>query len=112
MDLSDWANGTVYALGEYTSLRQFFDGTDWQEWGMQFFTNPTLGQLNPPNPYAFSDWRPWAEQLQDGLLNATGSSNAVSGPGLLAGTSPTARFMVAQSGNNLVTQDGRFLVTH
>lgn len=111
MELAEWANGTVYALGEYTSLIQFFPNMDWREWGMQFNNNPTLGQLNPPNPYDFSDWKPWAEQLQDALYAAGGSTSQVGGgpppfPPLLNG-----RYLISQSGNFLTAQSGAFITT-
>jgi hypothetical protein len=73
MELPEWAAGTVYALGQYTSISQFLDGSDWQEWGLQFFNNPRLARLNPPNPYDFSDWRLWGERLQNTLASASGN---------------------------------------
>lgn len=105
MELADWANGTVYALGEYTSIAQFFPDTDWQRWGMQFFNNPSLGLLGPPNPYDFKDWKPWAERLQDAMLNATGVEVST------VGGSATSRFLMTQGNQFLTTQLGQLLVT-
>jgi hypothetical protein len=73
MELAEWANGTAYALGQYTSIMQFFDTTDWREWGVQFYNSPKLGLHDPPNPYEFDNWRLWAERLQGALGNVSGN---------------------------------------
>lgn len=104
MDLKDWADGTTYALGNYTSVISL-QGDDWQDWGMFFFNNPQLVILGPPNPYDFKHWREWAERLADALNNASGFN---SGP---KPTPPPASFIITQAGDFITTQSGQLFVT-
>ena len=76
MGLGDWANAVLQVTHLYVTIVPF-DG-DWQSWGLQFSDSPTLGSLNPPGPYDYTDWRDWGRKLAESLGNATGAA----GPGV------------------------------
>ena len=59
--LHDWADSVCIDLGIYGVVGRLQDD-DWQDWGVQFCNNVTIGK-NMPSPYAYSDWQPWAERM-------------------------------------------------
>lgn len=62
MGLVDWANQVALDLDPYGAFGRLDDEKNWQNWGMQFLNNTSLGR-NFPNPYDFPDWREWAERF-------------------------------------------------
>lgn len=66
MELLDWASQIVLDLDPYGSFGRLQDPDRWQDWGMQFLNNTTIGR-NLPIPYGFTDWREWAERLVGAL---------------------------------------------
>lgn len=64
--LRDWADCVCQDLDPYGSFGRLDNDSDWQLWALQFFNNTTLGR-NFPDPYAFTDWREWAERFSQGL---------------------------------------------
>lgn len=66
MSLRDWADQIALDLDPYGALSRLQDETHWQDWGVQFLNNTTLGR-NLPNPYNFNDWKEWAERLSGAL---------------------------------------------
>jgi len=76
--LNEWADAVLYVAAQYANVAQL-DGDDWRTWGSTFFNSPQLGNLHPPDPYAFDSWQEWGERLVDALGPARGSqSTAVS----------------------------------
>jgi hypothetical protein len=67
LSLQDWADQIVLDLDSLGALSKLQDETHWQDWAAQFLMNATVG-LTPPDPYAFSDWREWAELFCGSLL--------------------------------------------
>jgi len=63
MGLRDWADCIVLDLSRYGSLSRLDDETKWQEWALQFCVISGLSQKNAPNPFAYTDWRSWAERF-------------------------------------------------
>lgn len=61
MMMRDWADQIVLDLDSYGSFGKLND-ENWQDWGVQFLNNSTLGK-NLPNPYAYENWAEWAERL-------------------------------------------------
>lgn len=66
MELRDWADQMMLDLDSFGALGRLEDAAAWQDWAMQFLNNTTLGR-NLPNPYAFNDWRDWAERFSQAL---------------------------------------------
>ena len=62
MRLIDWADQVVRDLEPYGTAGRLLNEEEWQDWGVQFLNNTTLGR-NLPNPYNFSTWREWAERM-------------------------------------------------
>ena len=62
MQLTDWADQVVHDLEPYGVSGRLMNESQWQDWGVQFLNNTTLGR-NLPNPYNFSTWREWAERM-------------------------------------------------
>ena len=63
MRLTDWADQITFDLDNQTSLSKLLDENEWQTWGVQFVTATGISTYNVPNPYQFSEWKPWAEAL-------------------------------------------------
>jgi hypothetical protein len=101
MDLNTWADAAIAAIINYPDAWPLV-GSDWQAWGMLFFTDPYLSRLDPPNPYDFTEWQPWGERLSDTMSQASGSPSRVN----------SASNIVTQSNNPIATQSGNFLITH
>lgn len=66
MELLDWASQVVLDLDAYGAFGRLQDPARWQDWGVQFLNNSSIGR-NLPNPYGFTDWREWAERLVGSL---------------------------------------------
>jgi len=66
MELLDWASQVIIDLDAYGAFGRLDDPNRWQDWGMQFLNNTTIGR-NLPIPYGFTDWREWAERLVGSL---------------------------------------------
>lgn len=62
MRLIDWADCVVQDLEAYGTVGKLLSENEWQNWGVQFLNNTTLGR-NLPNPYNFNTWREWAERM-------------------------------------------------
>lgn len=62
MQLLDWADCVVLDLDNYGSFGRLGSEAQWQDWGVQFLNNTTIGR-NLPNPYQFTDWREWADRM-------------------------------------------------
>lgn len=66
MELQDWSSQVILDLDSYGAFGRLQDPARWQDWGVQFLNNTTIGR-NLPNPYGFNDWREWAERLVGAL---------------------------------------------
>lgn len=62
LTLRDWADQVVLDLDSYGAFGRLTRDEAWQDWGVQFTNNTTLGR-NLPNPYQFTHWRDWAERM-------------------------------------------------
>jgi hypothetical protein len=63
MGLLDWSDQVVMDLSAYGALSRLDDEDKWQEWGRQFCVISGLSQKNVPDPFAYTDWRQWAEHF-------------------------------------------------
>ena len=68
MGLRDWADCIVLDLSTYGPISRLDDEDKWQDWGLQFCAISGLSQKNVPTPFAFTDWREWA-QLFVGVMD-------------------------------------------
>lgn len=66
MNLMDWSSQVILDLDSYGVFGRLQDPDRWQDWGVQFLNNTTIGR-NLPNPYGFNDWKEWAERLVEAL---------------------------------------------
>jgi hypothetical protein len=66
MDLIDWASQVALDMDPYGAIGKLDNPDLWQDWGMQFLNNTTIGR-NLPIPYQFTDWKEWAERLVGAL---------------------------------------------
>lgn len=66
LELTDWANQVILDLDPYGAFGRLSDEANWQDWAVQFLNNTTIGR-NPPIPYAYEDWREWAERFCQSL---------------------------------------------
>jgi hypothetical protein len=66
MELTDWAAQLVLDLDPYGAFGRLDNPDLWQDWGMQFLNNTTIGR-NLPIPYQFTNWKEWAERLVGAL---------------------------------------------
>jgi hypothetical protein len=66
MELTDWASQVVLDLDAFGAFGRLDNPELWQDWGMQFLNNTTIGR-NLPIPYQFTNWKEWAERLVGAL---------------------------------------------
>jgi hypothetical protein len=66
MELLDWAAQINLDLDAFGAFGRLDNPDRWQDWGMQFLNNTTIGR-NLPIPYGFTDWKEWAERLVGAL---------------------------------------------
>lgn len=66
LELIDWANQVILDLDPYGAFGRLQDEAQWQDWAVQFLNNTTIGR-NPPIPYAYDDWREWADRFCQSL---------------------------------------------
>lgn len=66
MELSEWANATVFVIGAYATAPPLADD-DWRSWGETLTQEPSLQRLGAPSPYHFDDWREWGRGLAHAL---------------------------------------------
>lgn len=62
MTLQQWADAVVLPLDSFDNMGTL-KGPDWQAWGARILAPVTLSGFNLPNPYAFDDWKLWAQRL-------------------------------------------------
>lgn len=93
MQLQPWADSVVAALGQYSNTITPLTGNDWQSWGLMFQNDPSLSTLDPPNPYAFTDWVDWGQRLVDSLGSASGAQSPLQFQRILI-AHPTLNFLV------------------
>lgn len=62
MKLLDWADQVCLDLDYIGSVGKLMREDRWQDWGMQFLNNLTLGR-NIPSPYSFKNWQDWADRF-------------------------------------------------
>ena len=63
MGLRAWADCIVLDLSTYGPISRLDDEDKWQDWGLQFCAISGLSQKNVPTPFAFTDWREWAQRF-------------------------------------------------
>ena len=68
MTLKDWSDAAVPFLSTFDSIGRLEDETKWQDWGAKLSLALSLSGLCIPNPYAFTDWRLWAQRLCEELV--------------------------------------------
>lgn len=61
--LRDWADCVVLDLSNYGALSRLDNEDKWQEWALQFCVISGLSQKNVPDPFAYTDWRTWAQRF-------------------------------------------------
>jgi len=62
MGLKDWADQISLDLDSFGAFGRLDIEEEWKNWAMQFVNNMTLKE-NIPIPYAFDNWREWAERF-------------------------------------------------
>jgi len=62
MGLRDWADQISLDLDSFGAFGRLDIEEEWKNWAMQFVNNMTLKE-NIPIPYAFDNWREWAERF-------------------------------------------------
>ena len=66
LGLRDWADQISHDLDPYGAFGRLDVEDQWKNWAMQFVNNMTLKE-NVPIPYAFDNWREWAERFCQAL---------------------------------------------
>lgn len=108
MALEDWETAFSFVLGEYIVVPTS-PSEDWQHWGLLYFQNPQLSPLNPPNPYEFTNWILWAEQMVAAFADADGVLNSLKNQ---AGSGPYSYFLVTNLQQPIVTNQGANLAAN
>lgn len=52
-------------LWKFGPIPRIYRDDEWREWGAALLALPTLHGILLPDPYQFSDWRRWAERVNE-----------------------------------------------
>lgn len=66
LSVEDWANNVTTDLRNFGFFGSLLNPDGWQQWGLQLLNNAALSNVLP-DPYAFKDWREWADRVCDAL---------------------------------------------
>jgi len=70
MSLREWADATILTVDDAWAFGRLDDPEQWRPWAAQFVRASTFSARSVPDPYAFSDWRTWAERAYPYLEGA------------------------------------------
>jgi len=59
--LIDWSDQVALDLAQYGVIPKVHSESEWQDWGAAVSRLPQISRANPPNPYAYADWKTWAD---------------------------------------------------
>lgn len=62
-DVIAWADATILTLSDSWAFGRLDDPDQWRDWATAFVRASPFAQQNPPDPYAFDDWRLFAERV-------------------------------------------------
>ena len=71
MDILRWTDVTGLNLSGYGVSPRLDDPRDWQAWGASLLNNPSIRGIALPDPYQFSDWRRWADRVNEALSSVS-----------------------------------------
>ena len=64
----EWADYTIPVFIDMGVLPEtLLSPDDWQDWAAHVLMYPQISEFNPPSPYAYQDWREWAERFNQVL---------------------------------------------
>lgn len=61
MDVVEWTDRMAQILP--FTVSRLLDEALWQDWAFKLVQEPQIAAYNPPSPAQFTDWREWAERL-------------------------------------------------
>lgn len=59
----EWTDYMGSELESFGQLPILHTDHEWREWASAVMLLPKLAAINPPDPYAFDDWRDWATRF-------------------------------------------------
>jgi hypothetical protein len=62
-----WTDAMTLQLVGYAQPPRLDEPERWQEWALVVNLAPRIAAFNPPNPYAFNDWRDWATRFNQAV---------------------------------------------
>lgn len=65
--VTDWTDAMTLQLIGYAQPPRLDDPKRWEEWALVVIQAPRISAFNPPSPYAFADWRAWAERFNEAV---------------------------------------------
>lgn len=66
LTVTQWTDANGLYLDKFGSIPRLDDG-DWQRWGANLLNLPSIHGICLPDPYQFSDWRRWADRVNEAL---------------------------------------------
>lgn len=69
MTVTAWTDANQINLERFGAVPALHDAKKWQAWGASLSGLPSISGITVPNPYEFSDWRVWAERLNESLAS-------------------------------------------
>jgi hypothetical protein len=71
MTVKEWTDASQVNLERFGAIPALHTDKDWQSWGASLSNLSSLSGISVPNPYEFSDWRIWAERLNESLASVS-----------------------------------------
>jgi hypothetical protein len=67
LTVTQWADAMTLQLTGFSQPPRLDSPDWWQGWALVVNQSPRIAAFNPPNPYAFSDWREWAMRFNQAV---------------------------------------------
>lgn len=67
MTATEWCDAMTINLEQFGNLGRLENEEGWRDWALQLMTMGSLSGTVVPDPYAFTEWRPWAEAFTKNL---------------------------------------------
>lgn len=63
----EWTDYMAVDLVGFSLPPRLDDPNEWQLWALVVNQSPRIAAFNPPNPYAFTEWRDWAMRFNQAV---------------------------------------------
>lgn len=63
LTVKSWCDLVALPLSAFMLVPVLQDESQWLQWALRVYENPSLSQFNLPDPRIFRDWKEWATRF-------------------------------------------------